>query len=195
MNLHKDFGEFKSFVKQKLRDYDFRRLAAEGLRPSAVAILFMNKNGEPHVLFTKRSENVSSHNGQISFPGGRVEISDKSLAETAFRETFEEIGISADTIELLGRFDDYITKSGYHVASIVGAVPYPLEYKLSQCEVDKCIEAPAGIFANKAYTIVETRLVRGKASAVYHYIFDGVDIWGLTAQILTDFFEKLFTED
>lgn len=184
------FNEFTSRMREWLAGYEFRRLEKAEFKPAAVAVLFLNKADEPHVLLTKRTQRVSTHKGQVSFPGGSVDQSDSSPNATALRETFEETGVEPANIRILGRFDDYITKSGYHVACIVGEILQQQEYSVSTGEVERCIEVPVSMFADKVYASLEEDLIQGQMSPVYHYIFDGEDIWGLTAQVLTDMFDK-----
>ena len=189
-----DFANFKSEIRSRLNKHKFRHIDSTGLKPSAVNILFLDKDGELHVFLTKRSTNLTHHKGQIAFPGGRFEETDASLLETAMRETFEEAGIEHGAIEHLGRFDDFVAVSGYHAACFVGAMEYPYEYKPRQGEVDECFEVPMRIFINKEYSETESAAVANKIVTVYHYPYMGKDIWGLTARILTDFACKIITD-
>ena len=83
------------------------------------------------MLFTRRTAHLKSHSGQISFPGGRAEAHDPTPERTALRETWEEIGLPAERIELLGRLSDYHTRTGYRITPVVGVVqpPIPLQYE------------------------------------------------------------------
>jgi len=190
-----DFADFKNDIRTRLNKRKFRHTDPTGLKPSAVNILFLSKDNEPYVFLTKRSANLSNHKGQIAFPGGKFEKTDDSLLETAMRETFEEAGIERSAIEHIGRFDDYITFSGYHVACFVGAMEYPYKYKPRHGEVDECFEVPMRIFINKEYSETESAPVADKIVTVYHYPYMNKDIWGLTARILTDFTCKIIANE
>jgi len=190
-----DFAKFKNELQTRLHKREFRRIDTTGLKPSAVNILFLNKDNELHVFLTKRSVNLTHHKGQIAFPGGKFDKADGSLLETAMRETFEEAGIERSAIEYIGRFDDFITASGYHVACFIGAMEYPYEYKLRHGEVDECFEIPMRIFVNKEYGETESSAIADKIVTVYHYPYMNRDIWGLTARILTDLACKIVTDE
>ncbi|MCL1910730.1 MAG: CoA pyrophosphatase [Leptospirales bacterium] len=190
-----DFTNFKNEIRARLSKRELRHIDLAELKPSAVNILFLDKDGELHVLLTKRSTNLTHHKGQIAFPGGKFEKADGSLLETAMRETFEEAGIERGAIEHLGRFDDFVTVSGYHVACLVGVMEHPYEYKPRQGEVDECFEVPMRIFINMEYSEVESMAITNKVVNMYHYPYMGKDIWGLTARILMDFACKIITNE
>jgi len=190
-----DFADFKNELRERLNKRKFRHIDPTGLKPSAVNVLFLNKDNEPYVFLTKRSANVRHHKGQIAFPGGKFEKTDNSLLETAMRETFEEAGIKCSAIEYIGRFDDFITTTGYHVACFVGVMEYPYEYTPRQGEVDECFEIPMRIFINKEFGETESSAIANKVVTVYHYPYMNKDIWGLTARILTDFACKIITDE
>jgi 8-oxo-dGTP pyrophosphatase MutT (NUDIX family) len=162
-----------------------------GLRHSAVMMLLMNRDGAPHVLLTRRTESVSTHKGQVSFPGGAVEPDDGDYLSAAYRETFEEVGIGRDAIEYIGQFDDYVTISGFHVACFIGAVEFPCAYSLNANEIESHIEAPLAMFVNQDFDRYEIHNVGGRDYRVFYYRYEGYEIWGLTARILTDFGEKI----
>jgi len=184
-----DFEEFKIELQKRLNVRAIRNINEPSLKPSAVKMILMNKNNEPHVLLTKRSEKVTSHKGQISFPGGTFDKKDGDIIVTAFRETFEEVGIPREKIEFLGRFDDYFSIAGFHVACFIGAIEYPFAYSFSTDEIDDYVEAPLSIFAEKKYDRTEVYNYQGREVTVYFYNYEGHEIWGLTARILTDFGE------
>ena len=141
-NNEDEFAAFKNELRARLRDRETRQLDNPGYRPSAVNILLMNRQGELCVLLTKRTDRVSTHKGQISFPGGGYDDEDGDIVTTVFRETHEEVGIPPETIECIGRFDDYISLFGFHIACFVGSIPYPCEYDFNEEEIDDYIEAP-----------------------------------------------------
>ncbi len=185
------FEDFKKDLRERLEQLNPRSLDHEGLRRSAVKILLMEKDGEPHVLLTKRTEKVRTHKGQISFPGGGYDDTDESILETAYRETYEEVGIPGEMIEYIGQFDDYVSIFGHHVSCFIGSVPWPVEYIFSRDEIDDHVEAPLSIFAELKYDRIETYNHEGKDFNVYYYYYEGHEIWGLTARILTDFARKI----
>jgi len=186
-----DFSSFKKELRLRLASRQIRYINDPALKEAAVMMLLMNKDGAPHVLLTKRTETVATHKGQVALPGGGVDEDDDDSLDAAFRETEEEIGIASNKIEYLGRFDDYISIAGFRVACHVGAVEYPYPCALSRDEIESCFEAPLAIFVNAAYDKCELVKWQGNEYRVYFYHYQGYEIWGMTARILTDFGEKI----
>ena len=156
---------------------------------AAVLIPIFMEEGEYRVLFTERTHKVAHHKGQISFPGGAIEKGDRSLKETALRESYEEIGLLIRDVEVLGQVDDTTTVvSNFIVRPFVGLIPYPYPFKVNSKEVESLITIPFQIFLNddprykKNSTEVDGFLYQG---AVYEY--NGSTIWGATARIMDNF--------
>jgi 8-oxo-dGTP pyrophosphatase MutT (NUDIX family) len=185
------YKAFLDDLKKRLDAYRVREIHKEDLRPASVFMLFMMKEGEPHILLTKRTEKVKDHKGQISFPGGAYDKEDGDLLATAYRETLEEVGIPERDIEYIGRFDDYISVSGYRVSTFIGSVKYPVKYDFNEHEIDEHIEVPFSLFSNRNFDRVEKFNMDGVEYIVYYYIHQGHEIWGLTARIITDFVKKI----
>ena len=153
---------------------------------AAVLIPFFIENDEHKILFTKRSAQVKTHKGQISFPGGVGEEKDQSLLETALREAQEEIGLLKDDVEILGQADDTTTAvSNFIVRPFVGLIPYPYNFTINPEEVDRIIEVPLKVFLgdNPKYrqnsAVFEGVIYPGSA-----FRYKGNVIWGATARIL-----------
>ena len=193
--LENNFNDFKKFVTENLSARNKRSIDFPGYKKSAVLILFMEKNGLPHVIMTLRTDKVSTHKGQVSFPGGGYDSTDKSFLDTALRETMEEVGIPPEEIEILGEFDEYISIMGYHVYVHVGAINRPHEYVVCRDEIDEMLEVPFSIFYNEEYNRCEKITHDGREFDVYFYDFASTTIWGMTARIITDFARKIFKKN
>ena len=103
------------------------------LAPAAVILPLYQKDGEYHILFTKRTEHLEYHKGQVCFPGGGCDEQDKSLVDTALRETFEEIGVRPLDVEILGQLDNMGTvSSSFLITPFVGLIPYPYEFVVNR---------------------------------------------------------------
>ncbi len=141
---------------------------------------------EYRVLFTKRTDRVEAHRGQISFPGGKIEEEDGSPLETALREAEEEIGLSRKDVTVLGRMDDARTvSSNYIVHPFVGLIPYPYDFKTSVQEVKELIEVPFQIFLSGNSAGENTPVVyEGATYQTLVYRYRGEVIWGATARIM-----------
>jgi 8-oxo-dGTP pyrophosphatase MutT (NUDIX family) len=185
------FTEFKNSVKVLLQERTCRKIETAGYRQSAVLILLFEKNRSPHVLITKRSEKVAVHKGQMSLPGGSLDPKDSNLTETALRETEEETGIARSKIEIIGRFDDYISITGFNVAVYAGCMQYPVEYAFNKDEIDDYVEVPLEIFTRQEGLEFDSYTYYGTEIKSYRYIFNGNKIWGLTSMIVTDFVQKI----
>ena len=152
-------------------------------RLAAVLILLYERDGEPHLVLTKRTETLEHHPGQIALPGGRFDISDGDLGTTALRETFEEIGIDPARIRLLGRLGDVDTRvTGFTVAPYVGVTAAPLEPVPSASEIARVIEVAVADVLE-----VDARLPPSPDVVTLRYPLHGEDVWGATARILHEF--------
>lgn len=156
-------------------------------RQSAVLLPLFYRNEELHLCFTKRNRQLKHHPGQISFPGGKFEQADKNTLTTALRETTEEIGIDAHTIELLGRLSDlYIPVSNYLITPYVGFVNKKTEPILNKSEVEKILSIPlSSLFGSEARTCKPV-VIAGKQTEVPCYYIDNEIIWGATSMILAE---------
>lgn len=178
-------------VRRVVRAYRKQSLKDDGLIPSAVLMLLLEKDGECHVLFTERSYEVRFHRGQVCFPGGGKEKSDRSLLDTALRETEEEIGVLAKDIEILGELDDTSTIStGYVITPFVGLMPYPYEFKCDKRESEQIFFVPLSFLMDAAHVKQGLRASSGAVTGFFYEYRDHV-IWGATARIVRRFTELL----
>ncbi len=162
-----------------------RRLGDPAVRRAGVIISLFERGGEPHLIFTRRSETLRNHAGQISFPGGGYEDADGSLERTALRETAEEIGLEAGFIEVLGALDDVTpVTSKFMVTPFVAIVPEPTGYRLNAQEVVEVLEVPLGV-------LLAQRDNPGVGPRGPYYLWRHHIIWGATARILRQFLALL----
>ena len=163
-------------------------------KPAAVLVPLYVRERELWTLFTKRSEAVEKHKGQISFPGGMEALDDASPWDTAIRETEEEIGVPQKAILKLGELPEVVTFTGFRIRPFVGAIPYPFEIRKNPGEVDSVIEMPIRVLLGP--TLVEERGISWKGRSiptpVYHV--KGHVIWGATAFLLASLLEALTDE-
>ena len=154
------------------------------LVPSGVLVLLYLKNGEPHLLLNKRSESVESHKGEISFPGGRKDLSDDSLVDTALRETYEEIGVNPEDVRVLGEMDEIDTMTGYRVSPFLGTISERYRFIVNRLEVAELIEVPLFGLMKGALVRDEMRQIEGNWVRRNNYSYNGHLIWGATARIV-----------
>jgi 8-oxo-dGTP pyrophosphatase MutT (NUDIX family) len=160
-------------------------------RQSAVLCLLYPVEGSLNVLLMKRMEDRTAHSGQVSFPGGRYEQTDKDLMHTALREAHEEVGIDAASIEVLGALTSlYIPVSNFNVSPYIGYAHERPVYDLSHAEVSYTIELPLEeLFSDERKTVAEVvspaaPVIKRKVNA--YQLQDGTIIWGATAMILSE---------
>jgi 8-oxo-dGTP pyrophosphatase MutT (NUDIX family) len=186
-----DFTEFKNSVKSALQNRTPRQVAPNEHKEAAVLILMFEKDNSPHILVTKRSEKVATHKGQMSLPGGSLDQEDADIQETIFRETEEETGIHRSKIEIIGRFDEYLSISGFHITVFIGCTGYPVEYNFNIDEIVDHVEVPLEIFTKHEGLEFDTYAFFGGNQKIYRYMYKGNMIWGLTSIIVTEFVEKI----
>jgi 8-oxo-dGTP pyrophosphatase MutT (NUDIX family) len=155
---------------------------------SAVLVPIYENNGEYHIIFTQRTDKVSTHKGQISFPGGVRDKTDASLADTALRECTEEVGLACEAVDILGQLDDCPTfVSHYIITPFVGAIPWPYEFIMSEMETAEIIDVPIQALLDDTCRTDGSEIVDGAPMAAYFYTYKGKVIWGATARILFQF--------
>lgn len=158
---------------------------------AAVLVPFFEKEGECHLLFTKRSDQVKHHKGQISFPGGVFDKEDGSLAQTALRESFEEVGLKPSDVHLIGPLDDIITTTRFIVTPFVGLFPYPYPFRVSEVEIAELIEVPLSCLL-KRDALGQMVIREGDHERIVDaYRYGRHTIWGATARILKQLLELI----
>ena len=188
------FGEnvrFSEYVRRRLAELSPVRLTDGFTRQAAVLMPFFEQDGEVRLLLTRRTDDVETHKGQISFPGGMREEGE-TLERTAIRETFEETGIAADRVDVLGRFNDYITVTDVRVTPFAAMLRQPFTVTPQANEVAEVLRVPLSLFLDPEQLLVEKDLlVEGKIAGDYSWFYGTHRIWGLTALIIHDFFKEL----
>ena len=172
----------KQQIGEILRHRKKEKISGENLKASAVLMPIFHSQGQYHVLFTERSDEVVFHKGQVCFPGGTQEASDSSLLQTALREAEEEIGLEAKDIEILGELDDMLTfVTNYVISPFVAFIPHPHSLKTNGREVKGAFSVPLSFLMDEANFKPES----------YSYEYEGHIIWGATARILRQFINLL----
>jgi len=163
-------------------------------RQSAVMVLLYPVDNQLRTVFIKRSEYDGIHSGQIAFPGGKKEKTDQNFEETALRETWEEIGIEADNIEIVGQLSDlFIPPSNFIVKPFVGYCREKPVYKIDSKEVQSVIEIDIDDFYS-GKCIFEKEFVAGTAGKTIkapYFDINGIEIWGATAMITSELLDLL----
>lgn len=169
------------------------RLAGRKPRHAAVLAPLYARDGQPHLIFTRRAADLSTHSGEISFPGGSRDSADSSLAHTALRETHEELGIPQRAITLLGALPaTYTVVSNFLVTPYVGWLGEGLpDLRPQASEVAEVIEASLSALDDPAIYHQELWTRDGQTHAVHFFDLSPYRIWGLTGRILRDLLDLL----
>ncbi|HEY6873010.1 MAG TPA: CoA pyrophosphatase [Geobacteraceae bacterium] len=183
--------DLKERIKTALAAHE-RVPMAPGPVPAAVLLPLYLRSGSCHVLFTKRTEHLHHHRGEISFPGGVRHPEDRDALATALRETEEEVGIARADVEVLGMLDDFYSIHDYLVTPCVGFLPADPRFRINHGEIERLIEVPLDQLLNPGIFRAEDWRWRGRQQPVYFYRWGNDEIWGLTAAILKQFLDIVF---
>ena len=162
------------------------------LRDAAVLIPVVDRAEGAMVLLTKRAEKLRSHSGQVAFPGGTIDATDPGPEGAALRETFEEIGLDQDRIEIIGRMPDYVAGSGYRIAPVLGIVRPGFQLDLNADEVDAAFEVPLRFLMDPVNHKRDSRMWNDLEWFFYDMPYGDRRIWGVTAGIIRTLYERLY---
>jgi 8-oxo-dGTP pyrophosphatase MutT (NUDIX family) len=176
-------------------DYDLppqQRPAGFGAVKAAVLLpVIPHAQDEPTLLFTRRTNSLARHSGQVSFPGGRSERDDLSPMETALRETFEETGIASSFITVAGYLDRYLTDTGFDIQPVVGWLAEGFALSPDPREVAEIFEVPLAFLCDPSNRRRESREIAGRQRRFYAFTYQDREIWGATAAIVVSLAQVL----
>lgn len=162
------------------------------LREAAVLIPVVDHGAEATVILTKRAEKLTSHSGQVAFPGGRIDPTDVSPEAAALREAHEEIGLDAKHVEIIGRMPDYVSGSGYRIAPVLSVVKPGFTLSINEHEVDAAFEVPLRFLMDPANHAQNSREFNKQLWVFYDMPYGDQRIWGVTAGIIRTLYERLY---
>ena len=171
-------------LRERLSGYQARRF--ESQVPQASVLIALTDSHDPHVILTKRAAGLSTHGGEIAFPGGRHDLTDPDLLFTALREANEEIGLQATDVEILGPLGQVMSKHQLQVTPWVGIVPQAVQLTPSPDEIDSIFTVPLCFFLDDKRHHTDEIRFKGMTHFVPAYEYDGHIIWGLTAYMLIE---------
>jgi 8-oxo-dGTP pyrophosphatase MutT (NUDIX family) len=165
--------------------------AVRPIRPAAVLVPIVERE-EPTVLLTQRATHLPDHAGQISFPGGKIESDDESPLAAALREAEEEIGLERRFVDPIGYLDLYMTTLGYRIVPTIARIEPGFRLNLNRSEVDDAFEVPLAFLMAEENHKLHSRQWQGMTRTVYAMPFGERYIWGVTAGILRNLYERIY---
>lgn len=175
-----------AIIRERLKRYKPRLIESPLAVCAGVVIPIYEKDNEPFIILTKRSNEVRIHKGEVSFPGGMCEDDDGNTMNTALRECCEEIGVRKKDLEIIGRLDDMYTLTGFVITPYVGIMPYPYRFKINPKEVAYLIELPIYYLMNIKPDMEEAEY-KNNIQIVPSFNYNGDRIWGATCRLLLQF--------
>lgn len=170
-----------------------RTLGEQYLKPAAVLVPIQERADGDYLVLTQRAAMLSSHRGQVAFPGGRVDDEDSDPLAAALRESQEEIGIQPRDVRVLGQLDQVTAAANYLVTPFVGVIPFPYEFHLNPAETTAVFSVPVSALLDPGRFSMETRSYSPpRRDPLYHFRYEGWDIWGATARIITQLLELAY---
>lgn len=177
-------------IRERLGRHEKKEPAATSdLRRAGVLVPLFVREEHLWILFTRRTDTLEHHRGQISFPGGAQEPSDESLLATALRESEEELGLARADVRPLGPLSPMVTVTNFYVEPFVAAIPQPYVWRPQESEIAEVIEAPVAALLDPA--ILEKKELPGRSEPVLFYHYGLHVIWGATARMLAELLEAL----
>jgi len=163
----------------------------DGKDPKCAAVLIPLTwiENEWHLLYTRRTNRVETHKGQVSFPGGACDPGEETPEQTALREADEEVGIHPQDVRILGKLVPMITISSFEVTPVVGVIKWPYTFRMEIAEVARVFTMPLSWLADKSNRW-EFKLPGRPYGLIVYHPYDGEMLWGATA-IMTDIFLKV----
>jgi 8-oxo-dGTP pyrophosphatase MutT (NUDIX family) len=168
----------------------WERAGVSATKPASVLVLIVDRS-KPTVLLTQRTTDLASHAGQVAFPGGKIDPGDDSPMAAALREAKEEVGLAPVLVEPIGYLDLYLTFSGFRILPTVARVEPQFTLALNPSEVTEAFEVPLDFLMNPENYQRKTRDWKGIAREYYAIPFGDRYIWGITAGILRNLYERI----
>lgn len=181
----------RNLLAERLSGYAPRQLALD-YPEAGVLVPVTNNHQQPELIFTLRSDNLKTHRGQVSFPGGRRDLIDASLEATALRESHEEIGLPPEHVHVIAPLSQVMSRYGILVTPYVGVVPEDYPLVASPDEIESIFQVPIDFFLEDRRERTDALSFLNHTFYVPCYRWERYQIWGLSAVILVDFLNAVY---
>lgn len=181
----------RDLLTEKLANYAPRQLALD-YPEAGILVPVTNSPGQPKIVFTLRSANLSTHRGQVAFPGGKRDPDDHSLAATALRETHEEIGLPPEHVHIVAPLSQVMSRYGILVTPYVGVVPSDYPMQANPAEIESIFQVPIDYFLEDRRERTDALSFLNQTFYVPCYRWERYQIWGLSAVVLVDFLNAVY---
>jgi 8-oxo-dGTP pyrophosphatase MutT (NUDIX family) len=191
----KQISELLAKAHENRNEYSYpAELFADNPKSAAVLIPFLREKNTWQIVFTRRTDTLPEHSGQVAFPGGRAEPGDTTAEATALREAYEEIDLKPGDVEILGKLNSLPTVSNYCVTPVVGKIPWPYTFKIEKNEVSRVFRIPLRWLAdpkNHELRLREVPRINAPVRVIYFKSYQGELLWGVSAQITLNLLKAL----
>jgi len=177
---------------RRVRSHSPSDLPIERSFPEAAVLVPVTRSDDPELILTLRASGLSTHGGEVAFPGGRRDPEDHDLIHTALREAEEEIGLPPGLVEVVGPLSTLVSRHGIKVTPYVGLVPDYVEYHANRGEIDSVFSVPLSFFRDDPREVTHRIDYLGQSWYVPSYHYDGYKIWGLTAIMVVELVNLIF---
>jgi 8-oxo-dGTP pyrophosphatase MutT (NUDIX family) len=179
----------------RVREYSPRTLETNRQLPEAAVLVPITRSEDPELVLTLRASGLSTHGGEVAFPGGRRDPEDRDLIHTALREAEEEVGLPPGLVEVVGPLSPLVSRHGIRVTPYVGLVPDYVEYKANDAEIAAVFSVPLEFFRSDPREVTHRIDYLGQSWYVPSYTYGEYRIWGLTAIMVVELVNLLYDAD
>ena len=179
-------------LRQRLQAHSPAALPSDRSFPEAAVLVPITRSEEPQLVLTLRASGLSTHGGEVAFPGGRRDPEDASLVFTALREAHEEVGLSPGLVEVVGPLSTQVSRHGIKVTPYVGFIPDYVEFKANDGEIAAVFSVPLAFFRDDPREITHRIDYLGYSWYVPSYRYGGFKIWGLTAIMIVELVNLIY---
>lgn len=182
-----------NLVEERLQKHQPRTIDAQ--LPEAAVLIPITNASEPELVFTRRATHMTTHSGEVAFPGGKRDPSDRDLVHTALRESFEEIALPPEAVRIIGQTGSVVSRFGLEVTPVIGIIEADTPLRANMAELDRIFKVPLSYFLDKKNLTFNHWKMRNQDYMMPSFYYGEYLIWGLTAVMLVEFLNVTLDTD